>query len=123
MAILGGWRITRAGMLFVGGIIVLAALVFGGIWLVRERGEQARREDAIKVAEENLQKQSEVATQPTNNAQQDNSSEQTPTSVPQTGVEELPATGIEDLAPVLVLAIVALAAGYYVSSRRALAEL
>ena len=122
MAIFNEWRITRAGILFVVGIIVLAGLVFGGIWLVRERGEQARREDAIKVAEENLQKQSEVATQPNNNGQQTGANTQPPAAAPPTGVE-LPATGIADLAPVLVLAIVALAAGYYVSSRRAAAEL
>lgn len=123
MAIFSGWRITRTGIVFVLGIIVLAALVLGGIWLVRERGEQARREDAIKVAEENLEKQSEVATQPTNNGQQSGANTQTQTTAPQTSTAALPATGIEDFAPVLIFAIVALAAGYYVSSRRAAARL
>ena len=63
-------RVTRAGVGLAVGIIILAALVFGGIWLVRERGEQARREQAIVTADEQLKSESEqgVALNPQNSA-------------------------------------------------------
>lgn len=51
-------RITAAGVGLTVGIIVLAAVIFGGLYLVKERGEQARREEAIKVAQNNLDQQS-----------------------------------------------------------------
>lgn len=51
-------QVTRAGVGLAVGIIILAALVFGGLWLVRERGEQARREEAISIADQQLQEES-----------------------------------------------------------------
>ncbi len=50
--------VTRAGVGLVVGIIILAALVFGGIWFLRERGEQAQRQEAINIAEEQLEAES-----------------------------------------------------------------
>ena len=51
-------NVTRAGVGLVVGIIILGLLVLGGLWLVRERGETARREEAITIAEQQLQQDS-----------------------------------------------------------------
>ena len=55
-------RITRAGVGLTVGIIVLALVVLGGLYLAKERGEQARRADAIEVAQRNLDAQSGTGT-------------------------------------------------------------
>jgi len=52
-------QVTRAGVGLVVGIIILGALVLGGLYLVRERGAQARREEAITVADQQLQAESD----------------------------------------------------------------
>lgn len=132
MAVFNGWRLTRAGVVFVVGIIVLALVVFGVIMFVRERGEQARRDEAIAVAEQNLEAQSEVSTAQT--ADDENTdSETTPaqaspaTPAPATPTApqaaQLPETGIESVAPIIILAIVTLAISYYVTSRRTVRDL
>ena len=66
MAVLGGRRLTRTGMLFVVGIIVLGGLVTGGIFLVKNHGEVVRRDQAVKIAEQNLKDQAKqpTSTQP-----------------------------------------------------------
>jgi len=51
--------VTRAGVGLVVGIIILGLLVLGGLYLVRERGEQARRAEAINVADQQLQAESD----------------------------------------------------------------
>jgi FtsZ-interacting cell division protein ZipA len=63
-------QVTRAGVGLVVGIIILGLLVFGGLWLVRERGEQARREEAINIADQQLQQESgqDVALETNNEA-------------------------------------------------------
>lgn len=50
--------VTRAGVGLVVGIIILGLLVLGGLWLVRERGDQARRAEAITIAEQQLRAES-----------------------------------------------------------------
>ncbi len=137
MAIFNGWRITRTGVVFVIGVIVLAGLVFGGILLVRERGEQARRQEAIKIAEQNLENQSsapaanddsttssstetaptpaaETAQNPTNTSTVAATSDDTATELPQTG---------PSFYPMIIVALLALSSAYFVSSRRAVREL
>jgi hypothetical protein len=124
MAIFNGWRITRAGVVFVIGILVLAGLVFGGIWFVNERGEQARRDEAITIAQQQLEEQSEVATE-TNNGTVPADEEEENGPAPSTSGEErveLPETGPE-IVHILAIAALALSAAYYVRSRRALAQL
>lgn len=124
MAIFNGWRITRAGVVFVVGILVLAGLVFGGIWFVNERGEQARRDEAIKIAEQQLEEQSEVATE-TNSGTVSADEEQENGATPSTGSEEnveLPETGAE-IMQILAVTMLTLSVAYYVSSRRALGQL
>lgn len=52
-------QVTRAGVGLVVGIIILGLLVLGGLWLVRERGDQARREEAITIADQQLKAESD----------------------------------------------------------------
>ena len=119
MAVLNGWRLTRAGVVFVLGIVLLGALVFGGIWFVKERGEQARRDEAIKVAEAQLEEQSEVNQTPIAEEAQNNGSTNAPTTgTTQATTVELPATGAE-AGHIVAIAALAIATSYYAASRRA----
>lgn len=124
MAILGGWRLTRTGALFFGGVIILGALLIGGIYLITQQAEQARRDEAVKIAEQNLQEQSPEVTQ-ASESETNNQVVQDEASRPQSGSSSataLPQTGGEPYA-ILVVATLALAAGYYLTSRRALRQL
>jgi len=125
MAVFGGWRLTRTGILFVIGILVLGGLVTGGIFLVKNHGEAVRRDEAVKVAEQNLKNQSEVESKPIATETTDepattttNNGESVVVTPPNTS--ELPQTGPADgLMSVLVVAMLALSVAFYVSSRRA----
>ena len=131
MALFGGWRLTRTGILFVVGIVVLAALVFGGIVLVRQRGDQVRRDEAVKVAEQNLKNDSGVAVVPaaesndankattdtnagtTNTTNTDSVAATTPSS------DQLPKTGpADDFGRIISVTILASSVAFYVASRR-----
>ncbi len=120
-------RVTRGGVWLAVGIIVLAALIFGGLYLVRERGEQARREDAIAIAEQNLEEQSNEGTPivvEEETAEEEASGEETaPNGTEQqsdaTSPSELPATGATANA-LFVLAVIAFAATSYGLSVRQL---
>lgn len=133
MAMFNRWQITRTGVVFVIGIIVLIGLVLGGLWLVQERGEQARRQEAAKIAEQNLESQSESGAQTpattgdntnagTVAAPNDTEAETQTSTVAATHSGDLPQTGA-DISQLLILALVTLAAAYYVTSRRAVARL
>ena len=128
MAMFGGWRLTRAGVLFFVGVIVLAGLVTGGIFLVKNHGEAVRREEAIKIAEKNLEDQSKpdtIAVDTEATAPADDV-ETVTTATTATAAEALPATGIDDLAGIgriLIVAVIAFAATSYISSRRAVQRL
>ena len=141
-------RVTRAGMGLAVGIILLAAVVFGGLWLVKDRGEQARREEAVKIAEQKLNEESsrEVATESQGNQQEQeeqnqqeqanqqqngsatlpgatqNESENTNTSG--TTATELPQTGPVENALVAIVAIglITFTGVSYLRSRRLLFE-
>ena len=128
MALFGGRRITRTGILFIIGIIVLAGLVTGAVFLVKNRGEAVRRDEAIKVAEQNLKDQSEVAKQ----SDKDDASEDKNDLPAGTIVDEVPATtnpdavqlpqtgpnDLEAISRIAIVAILALSVSFYVSSRR-----
>ncbi len=58
MASLGRVRITRGGISFVIIAIALIAVVFGSVYTVQQRGEQVRREEALQIALDNLEKES-----------------------------------------------------------------
>ncbi|MEO6110191.1 MAG: LPXTG cell wall anchor domain-containing protein [Candidatus Saccharimonadales bacterium] len=137
MAIFNGWRITRTGVVFVIGVVVLAGLVFGGIWMVRDRGEQARRQEAVKIAEQNLENQSNApaarddsTTSSTDVAKTDTTKTATtttkvPTATTTTATStstQLPETGADSFT-IVIVALLALAGSYYVTSRRAVREL
>lgn len=51
--------VTRSGILLTAGIIVVAAGLIGGLLWVKNTGEQARRAEAVKIAEERLKAESE----------------------------------------------------------------
>lgn len=129
MAILNGWRITRTGVVFVIGVIVLMALVFGGIWMVRDRGEQTRRQEAAKIAQQNLESQSEA---PAATSTETNSGEVAPPETTETTpratattsatTSALPQTGA-DVSQIAILSILVLAIAYYATSRRAVRQL
>ena len=131
-------QVTRAGVGLVIGIILLAALVFGGLWLVRERGEQARREEAINIADQQLQAESDegVALNPdapkgsadesgnaTSNSgssnQANNSGNASSNSA--TPATELPQTGPE-VGSIFVVGIITFVVFSYLRSRKLILE-
>jgi hypothetical protein len=143
MAAFGGWRLTRTGILFVIGILVLGGLVTGGVFLVKNRGEAVRRDEAVKVAEQNLKDQSRTdasankdkgdntAPAAENGAQgQSGAATTNPGGVPNNGAvaangaapSELPETGFSSFAGlgnILAVTVLALSAAFYASSRTA----
>lgn len=128
-------RITRAGVGLTVGIVILALVVLGGLYIAKERGEQARRDDAIEVAQENLESESEtgvLAPSPESENEQSGGSEAAnnttddaddmPTTGAEVPPEELPQTGpAEQLTALIAIALLSFAAASYVTSRRALA--
>lgn len=126
MATYSGWRPTRAGVIFIIGVVVLIALVVGAIWFVRERGEQARRDEATQIALES-QEQSEEATAeapseetpaPEDGVTPEEAPAETPEDVAATPAPgELPATGGE-LQTLLAVTMLSLATALYIGSRR-----
>ena len=138
MAMLSGWRITRVGILFVIGVIVLGGLVFGGITLVKQRGEQVRRDQAIAIAEKNLTSQS-ANTPSTAVAPSTESTDTSPaanhvgtaatdattsgnTASTDSTTAQLPQTGFEGMGRLVVVTILSLSVAFYVASRRAVRE-
>jgi len=136
MAMLGGWRLTRTGVLFVIGIVVLAGLVTGAVFLVKGRGEQVRRDEAVKVAEQNLKEQSDgVVSQADQDAAEDKAKAEAEAKaadeakkaqdaknaeIAATDPRQLPQTGpADDFGRVLIVTILATSVAFYVGSRRA----
>ena len=124
-------RVTRAGVGLVLGIIILAVLVYAGLLIVRERGEQARREDAIAIADQQLQDESAndgaIKPEGTEQTQPSSSEPEQSTPTPQAGTPstqpaataELPQTGpAEQFGTLVVLALVSFTAAAYVRSRK-----
>ena len=130
--------ITRAGVGLVVGIILLAALVIGILFFVRERGEQARRTDAINIADQQLKEDSDngIAANPENDNSSTKSDEQAPTvqtpaqpapqsssqTTPSTSTpnpSELPKTGpVDQLGEVAVLSMLTFSVVSYAVSRK-----
>jgi len=113
---LRGWISTRS--LFLAGIIILlAGLVIGGLYFVRERGEAVRRDVIVQEAEEQLREDSnpEIA------ATADEEEENTPTEAEETpsSVEELPETGpAETLTGLFAVVFLTYTISSYVVSRK-----
>lgn len=136
MAVFGGRRITRTGIIFIIGIVVLGGLVTGGIFLVKNHGEAVRRDQAIKIAEQSLEDQSKIAAEQSSATKPESGSIDSPGTAaeeakPSTATSgsdsaTLPATGFDDanvIGRTAMIAILALSIAYYVSSRRALSAL
>lgn len=138
-------RITRAEVALTVGIILVTGLIIGGFFWARESSEQARRNEAIKVAEQNLQglanedtalnkgdensgsgegatgSEEGTSNESTNESSGSTSTENsTDTAQNDTSVSELPATGIESALPVMAAAALAFSITAYVQSRRSL---
>jgi hypothetical protein len=123
-------QVTRAGVGLVIGIIILALLAFGGLYIVNQRGEQARREEVINIADQQLQAESdqEVAIDTTEATPAEESSAPAgdnsgntaaaPTANP---ASELPQTGPE-AASIAMLGVLAFAAASFAHSRKQLSD-
>ena len=126
-------RITRAGVGLTVGIIILALVVLGGLLLVKERGEQARREDAIEIAQQNLESQSQEdpaltppAEEQSTTDDSDGSTETddntangaTDETTEEASPEELPQTGPADSLAFAGAALLSFAGVSYIVSRR-----
>lgn len=117
----GGWRITRLGILFIIGVLLLGGLVAGGILVAQNRGETARRDEAIKIAEQKLKDDSQGVTQPIASdpaVDTDKNTDDAPAVVTAADTEALPETGPEDIGNILAVTMLALSVALYVSSRR-----
>ena len=142
MARFSGWHLTRTGILFVIGIIVLGGLVTGGVFLIKNHGEMVRRDQAAKVAEQNLKNESKTTTTTTvatdsgtktttstNSASTTNTNTNggsgTTTATSNTATSQLPVTGIDPISTIEtagILAILAFSVTSFVASRRAAAR-
>jgi LPXTG-motif cell wall-anchored protein len=139
MAYYTGIRPTRAGVLLMIGVVVLTALITFGLFWVKNTAEQARRDEAVKIAEQNLEEQSDEGValnegddsntessnestgeqSESNTESQSNSSSNSSSS--QQSATELPQTGIEDVAPLFIIGLLTFSVSAYIVSRRQLA--
>lgn len=84
-------RFTRTGVALAVGIIILTIALIAGLLYVKDRGEQARNQETLKVAEENLKSQAnqDVALNSSNeeNTQNENKDETKDESKDQSSTE------------------------------------
>lgn len=147
MARFNGWRLTRAGLIFIVVAILLAVTVFGVIRFVQQRGEQARQDEATQIALQNQDEQSETpviaedapagegsgaattesstGTAPGSATTEEGAAAGTPSNgsstnaaIPQTGTTQLPATGIGNILPIILLALAAFGAAHVIQNKR-----
>lgn len=134
-------RLTRAGVALTVGIIVVTGLIIGGLFWVKHAGEQARYDEATKIAQQKLEDESSKdvalnsgddekntetkAENGTNNGAESGASQQTggnatgeqqATELPQTGPAE------DSLTTLVVVGVLAFATVSYWRSRRVLLE-
>lgn len=121
-------RITRAGVGLTIGIIIVALVMLGGLYFAKQRGEQARRDEAVKIAQQNLESESQ-GTEALNEGDdaaegsgQNNDTETGGSGSDVATTDELPQTGMDDVMPIVAIALLTFAGASYVSSRRALPE-
>lgn len=113
MAKRNGWITIKSIMVTV-GMIILAGFIIGGLYVARERGEEVRRETAIQQAQERLE---EIAAQ---EVKEESETKEPPVNQ---GVEELPATGIQDVMTIFAVGALTFAIASYVQSQRRLAAI
>ena len=128
-------RITRAGVALTVGIIVLTGLVIGGLLWVKHTGDVARRDQAVAIAQQNLEKdsnkgvvlndgssskdnsqssQQQSSQQQSNSQSASNSSDGTAPSA-----SELPQTGPSNGLSFIMIGILVFLGMSYTQSRRA----
>ena len=121
MATMSGWRITRAGIVFILVALLLVGAVIGASYLLRERGEQVRQQEAAEIARENLENESndpvviardEPETVDTNGETGEGSGAPVP--------EELPETGPTEFGALIASVLVAASVAAFLQSRQAL---
>lgn len=138
MANYTGLRPTRAGILLIIGIIVATGLIVAGLLWVKQSGEQARRDEAVKIAEQNLEEDSKSDDVALNDGDESNQQEQAPTESNQEStpngaeqntstsnnpsVTELPQTGAGDIVPFVAAGLLAFSVSSYVISRRKIVQ-
>lgn len=127
MASNSGWRITRAGSIFIIVVVALAALLFGGVYLAQQRGERVRRDEAAEIARQNLENESNkpvvIGEDQAVNGQVEEEAAASGGSVTATAApEQLPQTGPET-ATMLALFMLSLAVASYMASRQAARQL
>jgi LPXTG-motif cell wall-anchored protein len=136
-------RITGAGVALTVGIILVTALIIGGLFWAKHAGEQARSAETAKIAKEQLEGQSNDGValnqgdksnnQSSNssnggsngsgNAGSTGNSSTTTNSQPQSS-NELPQTGPSDFIPsLLIVGLLTFGVASYVTSRNALRQL
>jgi len=134
-------RVTQAGVALTVGIIIVTGLIIGGFFIVKNNAETARRDEAIKIAEQNLEEQSGNNVALNEGDSESNSNESTSsddatksddaanesTDTSSAGgnagssapVSELPQTGPADqLASLVVMALLTFSVVSYIGSRQ-----
>lgn len=143
-------RITGAGVALTVGIIIVTGLIIGGLFWIRGAGEQARRDEATKIAQQQLEEESrndvalndgdeEKASEneshssaesgTSNNGNEQSTSTHTGgatsdsnTSTAGGAASELPRTGAGDIMPVVALALLVFSMASYIVSKRQLSQ-
>ena len=125
MARFTGWRVTRAGIIFIIVAVVLAALVLVGVRFAQQRGEQARQNDAAEIARQNQESSdtpaiAEATPTPTEETPAATEGTSTPdvASIAPAAPSALPETGIGNFVPVVLLALVTYGAVRFALDRR-----
>lgn len=113
--------------------VILAIVLVGAIYGVRQRSEQVRRDQAVGSLEEEQTGEGEVnqATPAPDGGDAQEDSEPGSTATPERSqvngapgdAEELPATGAESILPIVMIAVLAFAGTAYCNSRRDLIRL
>jgi len=129
-------QLTRAGVALTVGIIVVAGLLIGGLFVVKHSGEQARHDEAVKIAEQNLaaQNNTDVAlNEGDDKAGGEGSGDKAGSKVNNEGVQnaqstqntqgaqdvqELPQTGASDISAIVIAGVVTYVAVAYGCSRQ-----
>lgn len=112
------WQQRRWATAFIVGVLVLSVLAAGGIYLARQRGEQVRRDDAIKIAEQNLAEQAQPVTQEEKVVVREAAAD--PASSGTASQPALPVSGPEQALGIIPMSLIVAAFMYYLGSRRAL---
>ena len=126
MAKFSGWRLTRAGFVFIIVIILLAVAVFAGVRFVQQRGEQVRQDEATQVARDTqAASQTPAIAEETPATQSEDEAEAAPSTATESQVAQavpdaLPQTGIDSVLPMLLLAAATYGTAWIVRERRSL---